>query len=77
METLNAEESASGVMATAIAPAYVATDMSAWTADSIPAESMIPVDDVVGVVRMLLEFDAVTSLPRVVLTRSGTSGFVA
>ena len=37
METLNAEESANGVMATAIAPAYVATDMSAWTADTIPA----------------------------------------
>ena len=77
METLNAEESANGVMATAIAPAYVATDMSAWTADIIPAETMIPVEDVVGVVLMLLEFGAVTSLPRVVLTRSGTSGFIA
>ena len=77
METLNAEESANGVMATAIAPAYVATDMSAWTADTIPAETMIPVEDIVGVVRMLLGFGAVTSLPRVVLTRSGTSGFIA
>jgi 3-oxoacyl-[acyl-carrier protein] reductase len=77
METLNAEESANGVMATAIAPAYVATDMSAWIAHTIPAETMIPVEDVVGVVRMLLAFGAVTSLPRVVLTRSGTSGFIA
>jgi 3-oxoacyl-[acyl-carrier protein] reductase len=77
METLNAEESANGVMATAIAPAYVATDMSAWTTDSIPAQTMIPVEDVVAVVRMLLAFGAVTSLPRVVLTRSGTSGFIA
>ena len=77
METLNAEESANGVMATAIAPAYVATDMSAWTADTIPAETMISVHDVVAVVRMLLEFGAVTSLTKVVLSRSGTSGFSA
>lgn len=77
METLNAEESVNGVMATAIAPAYVATDMSAWTADTIPTEKMIPVEDVVGVVRMLLELHAVTSLTKVVLSRSGTSGFTA
>jgi 3-oxoacyl-[acyl-carrier protein] reductase len=77
METLNVEESGNGVMATAIAPAYVATDMSAWTADTIPTESMIPVDDVVAVVRMLLGFGAVTSLTKVVLSRSGTSGVTA
>ncbi|MTD53690.1 SDR family NAD(P)-dependent oxidoreductase [Amycolatopsis pithecellobii] len=77
METVNAEESANGVMATAIAPAYVATDMSAWTTDTIPADTMIPVDDVVAVVRMLLEFGATTSLTKVVLSRSGTSGFTA
>ena len=77
METLNAEESANGVMATAIAPAYVATDMSAWITDTIPAETMIPVDDVVAVVRMVLELGATTSLTKLVLSRSGTSGFTA
>lgn len=77
METLNAEESGNGVMATAIAPGYVATDMSAWTTDTIPAETMIPVEDVVAVVHMLLGLRAVTSLTKIVLSRSGTSGFTA
>ncbi|MGY0390645.1 SDR family NAD(P)-dependent oxidoreductase [Nocardioides sp. WG-D5] len=77
IETLNAEESGNGVMATAIAPGYVATDMSAWTTDTIPAETMIPVEDVVAVVRMLLGLRAVTSLTKIVLSRSGTSGFTA
>jgi 3-oxoacyl-[acyl-carrier protein] reductase len=77
METLNAEESAHGVMATAIAPAYVATDLSAWTTDTVPADTMIPIDDVIAVVRMLLELRATTSLPKVVLSRSGTAGFTA
>jgi NAD(P)-dependent dehydrogenase (short-subunit alcohol dehydrogenase family) len=77
MEALNAEESGRGVMATAIAPGYVATDMSAWVTDTIPADTMIPVDDVVAVVRMLLGLSRRTSLTRVVLTRSGTAGFSA
>ena len=51
--------------------------MSAWTTDTIPAETMLPVHDIVAVVRMLLEFGAVTSLTKVVLSRSGTSGFSA
>jgi 3-oxoacyl-[acyl-carrier protein] reductase len=70
METLNAEESSNGVMATAIAPAYVATDMSSWVTDRIPVETMIPVADVVAVVRMLVALGASTSLTRVVLSRS-------
>jgi short-subunit dehydrogenase len=77
MNALNAEESANGVMATAIAPAYVATDMSAWATDAIPADTMIPIDDVVAVVRMLLGFGATTSLTNVVLSRSGNSGLTA
>jgi NAD(P)-dependent dehydrogenase (short-subunit alcohol dehydrogenase family) len=70
METLNAEESSTGVMATAIAPAYVATDMSSWVTDRIPIQTMIPVADVVAVVRMLVALGASTSLTRVVLSRS-------
>ena len=75
METLNAEESGNGVLATAIAPAYVATDMSAWISDTIPASSMIQVDDVVAVVRMLLELGSTTSITRIIMTRSGTERF--
>ena len=77
METLNAEESADGVMATAIAPGYVDTDMAAWVTDTVPAETMMPVEDVVGVVRMLVGLGRRTSITRIVMTRSGTDGYRA
>ncbi|MGE2716442.1 SDR family NAD(P)-dependent oxidoreductase [Mycolicibacterium litorale] len=77
METLNAEESAHGVMGTAIAPAFVQTDMSAWTTDVIPADSMIRVADIVAVVRMLLELGPTASIPKIVIGRSGTNGYQA
>jgi len=76
-ETLNAEESGNGVMATAIAPGYVATDMSAWTTDTIPVATMIPVDDIVAIVRMLLSLGRTTCIPRIILSRAGTSGYHA
>jgi NAD(P)-dependent dehydrogenase (short-subunit alcohol dehydrogenase family) len=77
METLNAEESGHGVMATAIAPGYVDTEMSAWVTDSIPARSMLPVADVVAVAEMLLALGPRTSITRIVMSRSGTSGHAA
>lgn len=77
METLNAEESGRGVMATAIAPGYVATDMSEWVTAAIPAASMLQVADVVEVVSMLLRLGRTASIAQVVMTRSGTSGAVA
>ncbi|KQW45006.1 short-chain dehydrogenase [Nocardioides sp. Root1257] len=77
METINAEESKNGVMATAIAPGYVDTDMSAWVADKIAPASMIQVSDVVTVVTMLLELGATTSMTRLVMTRSGSDGYRA
>lgn len=77
METLNAEESGRGVMATAICPGYVNTEMSAWTTDVIPASTMIPVEDVVRVVAMLLDLGSTTSITQMVLTRSGTLGYFA
>jgi 3-oxoacyl-[acyl-carrier protein] reductase len=77
METLNAEESAHGVTATAIAPGYVNTDMSAWVTDTIPAHTMIPVADVVTVADMLLNLGPRTSIATVVMSRSGTTGYRA
>lgn len=61
---LNTEASGGGVTFTAIAPAYVDTDMSAWTTDRIPAEEMIPVDDDISVVRILLDWAAAPRSPR-------------
>ena len=77
VDTLNVEESAHGVCATALAPGYIDTDMSAWTTDTIPAESMIPVDDIAVLVRGLISLSARSVVPKIVVTRAGTSGFVA
>jgi len=77
VETVNLEESGRGVCATAIAPGYVETDMSAWVTDTVPPGTMIRVDDVVAVVDMLLGLSRAASIPKVVLTRSGASAYGA
>lgn len=75
--TLNTEESGNGVSATAISPAYVDTDMSAWIHDRIPAEEMLEVDDIVELVDSLLRLSARAVVPNVVVTRAGTDGLGA
>jgi len=77
VDTVNREESRNGVNATAVAPGYVDTDMSAWVADRIPADTMIPVKDVVSVVDMLLQLGRNSMIGRIVVARGGTSGFEA
>lgn len=77
VEALNAEESGNGVSATAIAPGYVDTDMSAWTHDRITPETMIKVDDIVELVDGLLKLSSRAVVPKVVMTRAGTSGYSA
>lgn len=74
---LNAEESRNGVMFTALAPAYVDTDMSAWTTDTIPADTMIPVEDIVTIVRALLDLGRRTSITELIVSRSGASPYSA
>jgi 3-oxoacyl-[acyl-carrier protein] reductase len=74
---LNAEESAGGVTATAIAPGYVDTDMSAWVHDAVPPESMIPVDDVVTAVTALLDLSPRSVINEIVISRAGTRGYQA
>jgi 3-oxoacyl-[acyl-carrier protein] reductase len=77
METVNLEESPHGVTATAIAPAYVDTDMSAWVKQEVHADTMIPVEDVASVVELILSLSPRTSISRIVLSRSATSGYCA
>jgi 3-oxoacyl-[acyl-carrier protein] reductase len=77
VEALNAEESEHGVVATAIAPGYVDTDMSDWIKDRIPAESMIPTEDVALLVDSLLSLSRRTVIGRLVMTRAGTDGYRA
>ena len=71
VKSINVEESANGVSASAISPAFVDTDMSAWVADSISPDSMISVADVVKVVDTILSVSANTILPHIVINRRG------
>ncbi|MEU5841599.1 SDR family oxidoreductase [Rhodococcus sp. NPDC047139] len=77
VETLNAEESGRGVSASALAPAYVDTDMSDWIKDKIPAENMIEVNDVVEIVDALLKLSSRAVVPRLVLSRAGAGLYTA
>lgn len=74
VDTFNAEEAAQGVVATAIAPGFVDTDMSSWVKDVIAPEQMLPVDDVVSVVDMLVSLSPRTMINRVVMARAGSNG---
>jgi 3-oxoacyl-[acyl-carrier protein] reductase len=71
IRSVNTEENARGVLATAISPAFVATELSAWTIDTIPFESMISVADVVNVVDLLMNLSPNTCIPHVVMNRVG------
>jgi 3-oxoacyl-[acyl-carrier protein] reductase len=69
VQSINTEENTRGVLATAISPAFVATELSAWTADTIPFESMIAIEDVVGVVDLLLNLSPNAYIPHVIVNR--------
>lgn len=75
--TLNAEESANGGTATAIAPGYIDTEMTAWIHDRIPPERMLAVDDVVGMVDTLRRLSSRAVVPNIVMSRAGTDGYRA
>lgn len=75
--SVNAEESGHGICATAVSPAYVNTDMSAWVHDEVPPEAMIQVSDVVEMVEAVLHLSGRTVVPHVVMTRAGTNGYSA
>ncbi len=77
VETFNAEQSGNGIAATAIAPAYVDTDMSEWTKDAIPAESMLTVNDIVELVDAVMRLSNRAVLSKLVLSRAGASGYTA
>ncbi|MUL82115.1 MULTISPECIES: SDR family oxidoreductase [unclassified Mycolicibacterium] len=75
VETLNAEESGNGVSATAIAPAYVNTDMSAWVHDKVRPEQMIPAEDIAILVDALLQLSARSTFGPIAMARAGTGGY--
>jgi 3-oxoacyl-[acyl-carrier protein] reductase len=74
IETVNLEEAANGVTAGALAPGYVATEMSAWVTDTVPAHNMIQINDVVSAVHFLLHLSRHATVPRLVMTRATSDG---
>lgn len=77
METVNREESAQGITATAVAPGFVDTDMSEWVTERIPRDEMIPVQDVVTIVDMLLGLSRKSAIGRVIVERSANGSLSA
>lgn len=72
-ESITVDEAGSGVIASAISPGFVDTDMSAWTHDRIPPNEMITADDVAEMVVALSRLSRHAAVPNVVMTRPGTS----
>jgi 3-oxoacyl-[acyl-carrier protein] reductase len=70
-QSVNVEESASGVSATAISPGYVDTEMSSWVHDRIDPADMIEPGDVAELVAALARLSARAVVPGIVVARRG------
>ncbi|MCU1365873.1 MAG: short-chain dehydrogenase [Aeromicrobium sp.] len=68
--SIAAEEATAGVRACAIMPAFVATDMTAWLGDTLPAAEMLDAADVAETIRFLLRLSPAASVTEVVLRRA-------
>ncbi len=71
--SIAAEEAMTGVRSCAICPAFVATDMTAWLGETIPADTMLDACDVAETVRFLLRLSPNASVTELVLRRAGAS----
>ncbi|MGD0605575.1 MAG: SDR family oxidoreductase [Streptosporangiaceae bacterium] len=70
-QSINGEESSAGVTATAIAPGFVDTDMSAWAHGRIDPGEMIPPADIAELVLALTQLSARSVIPLVAMSRPG------
>jgi short-subunit dehydrogenase len=68
-DSLNREEEAHGVRATAISPGFVATRMTEWT--GLPDEEQIQPKDIATLVRAVLALSSVARVPNIVVERLG------
>ena len=76
-QSINAEESSAGVTATAIAPGYVDTEMSAWVHDRIDPAEMIPPGDIAELVLALARLSARSVVPLIAMSRAGETHWQA
>jgi 3-oxoacyl-[acyl-carrier protein] reductase len=76
-QSVNVEESAAGVTATAISPGYVDTDMSTWVHDRINPADMIEPGDISELVLALTRLSARAVVPSIVVARRGRTQWEA
>jgi NADP-dependent 3-hydroxy acid dehydrogenase YdfG len=67
--SITAEESAGGVRGCALCPAFVATAISEWARETIPASAMLTPEDVAEGVGFLLRLSANVTLTEIVMGR--------
>jgi short-subunit dehydrogenase len=67
--SLNREEAESGIRATALCPAFVATPMTDWT--GLPGDEMIQPEDIAELARALLRLSPRARVPTIVVERVG------
>jgi NAD(P)-dependent dehydrogenase (short-subunit alcohol dehydrogenase family) len=65
------EVGAEGIACTALAPAFVDTDMTEFVKGSVPAEAMIRPSDIGEAVRYLVKLSPNCHIPEIVFTRPG------
>ena len=70
-ETITSEEGVNGVLATAIAPGYVDTDMAVWVHESIPPGQMMKTSDIAELTLSLTRLSRWAAVPAIVMTRPG------
>ena len=64
------ELAGSGVNCTAIAPGFVATEMTEFVQQQVPPEKMIQTDDIAEAVSFLLNISPACAIPEIVVSRS-------
>jgi 3-oxoacyl-[acyl-carrier protein] reductase len=70
-EAITVEEATHGVLATAISPGFVDTDMGAWAADHIDPAAMVRAEDVAEMVVAVTHLSPHAVVPNLVLARPG------
>jgi short-subunit dehydrogenase len=74
-KSINVEEAQRGVRACAICPAYVDTDFTTWTHDTVPPTTMLSAQDVTETVMYLLRLSENAIVHEIVLQRAGARPF--
>ncbi len=77
INSINVEERISGIIATAISPGYVDTEMSDWISGVIPKSSMITVDDVAKCVELVFSMSPNAMISHIVLRRRAADYYQA